>query len=129
SALRGIETGKALRRFSTHGLSGAGLLVVLLNDFMTLPTPEGGGFYHTLALADPAGSGATLTGTDVSHPVVARLRMWMAALWSRARLRPQPSQKVLYNMNLYNAPERERLISPCLKAGALRRYPVRTAVG
>src|SRR5581483_470584 len=91
---------------------------------MTLPTPKGGGFYHTLALADPAGSGATLTGTDVSHPVVARLRMWMAALWSRARLRPQPSQKVLYNMNLYNAPERERLISPCLKAGALRRYPV-----
>jgi len=118
---------------------------------MTLPMPEGRGFCRTLALTEPAGSGATLGDMDVSRPEHLAVFVWFSLRRFKSyvgNFSPQPLNLELLKPHLANAlrllpcygltPDRIhqilaqmsvlrklRLLSPCLKAGALRRYSVR----
>src|SRR5438045_4067516 len=69
-------------------------------------------FYSTHELTEPAGSGPTLCCTEVSPPLVARLRMLIAALWSRARLRPhsQLTKRTQRSKSWKSCPQHEQVL-------------------
>jgi len=73
---------------------------------MTLPMPEGRGFCRTLALAETAGSGATLGDMDVSRPEHLAAFVWFSLRRFKsyvAAFPPQPANLKLLKPHLANA--------------------------